>query len=152
MVNDHKPMFDLHSLKTYFFPNSYSTKHSPNKIILHINLETFSYLLNTFSKKSPSQNHFFFFLGKSGAQTAPICFLCILISTCLILHLGLGISLDFQHFGAFLQGAFYLFLDFSSYYEKEIDGFGVIDGSESLCRYLLDEAQVRVSCTFNDET
>ncbi|EYU24011.1 hypothetical protein ABFS82_12G010300 [Erythranthe guttata] len=40
------------------------------------------------------------------------------------------------------QGAFYLFLDFSYYYGSRIDGFGVIDGSESLCRYLLDKAQV----------
>lgn len=40
------------------------------------------------------------------------------------------------------QGAFYLFLDFSSYYGSEADGFGVINGSESLCRYLLDKAQV----------
>ncbi|CAO2833382.1 unnamed protein product [Amaranthus hypochondriacus] len=40
------------------------------------------------------------------------------------------------------QGAFYLFLDFSSYYGSEAEGFGVINGSESLCRYLLDKAQV----------
>ncbi|KAK4483624.1 hypothetical protein RD792_010824 [Penstemon davidsonii] len=40
------------------------------------------------------------------------------------------------------QGAFYLFLDFSSYYGSKVDGFGVINGSESLCRYLLDKAQV----------
>ncbi|KAL3527784.1 hypothetical protein ACH5RR_012440 [Cinchona calisaya] len=40
------------------------------------------------------------------------------------------------------QGAFYLFLDFSSYYGVNADGFGAIDGSESLCRYLLDKAQV----------
>ncbi|KAL9224807.1 hypothetical protein vseg_000808 [Gypsophila vaccaria] len=40
------------------------------------------------------------------------------------------------------QGAFYLFLDFSSYYGSEAEGFGLIDGSESLCRYLLDKAQV----------
>ncbi|KAL2528210.1 Bifunctional aspartate aminotransferase and glutamate/aspartate-prephenate aminotransferase [Forsythia ovata] len=52
------------------------------------------------------------------------------------------------------QGAFYLFLDFSSYYEKEIDGLGVIDGSESLCRYLLDEAQVALvpGDAFGDDT
>lgn len=43
-----------------------------------------------------------------------------------------------------LQGAFYLFLDFSSYYGLEAEGFGIIDGSESLCRYLLDKAQVRI--------
>ncbi|KAK7281034.1 hypothetical protein RIF29_08675 [Crotalaria pallida] len=40
------------------------------------------------------------------------------------------------------QGAFYVFIDFSSYYGKEIEGFGIIDNSESLCRYLLDKAQV----------
>ncbi|XP_043718656.1 bifunctional aspartate aminotransferase and glutamate/aspartate-prephenate aminotransferase isoform X2 [Telopea speciosissima] len=40
------------------------------------------------------------------------------------------------------QGAFYLFLDFSFYYGTEAKGFGVIKDSESLCRYLLDEAQV----------
>ncbi|KAK4485953.1 hypothetical protein RD792_008605 [Penstemon davidsonii] len=40
------------------------------------------------------------------------------------------------------QGAFYLFLDFSFYYGSKVDGFGVINGSESLCRYLLDKAQV----------
>lgn len=42
------------------------------------------------------------------------------------------------------QGAFYLFLDFSSYYGAEIEGFGVIKDSESLCRYLLEKAQVAV--------
>ncbi|CAL5371785.1 unnamed protein product [Camellia sinensis] len=40
------------------------------------------------------------------------------------------------------QGAFYLFLDFSSYYGAEAEGFGMIKDSESLCRYLLDKAQV----------
>lgn len=40
------------------------------------------------------------------------------------------------------QGAFYLFVDFSSYFGIEAEGFGMIDGSESLCRYLLDNAQV----------
>lgn len=40
------------------------------------------------------------------------------------------------------QGAFYLFLDFSNYYGSTIEGFGEIDGSEALCRYLLDKAQV----------
>ncbi|CAA7401030.1 unnamed protein product [Spirodela intermedia] len=42
------------------------------------------------------------------------------------------------------QGAFYLFMDFSSYYGSEVEGFGVIKDSESLCRYLLDRAQVAV--------
>lgn len=40
------------------------------------------------------------------------------------------------------QGAFYLFLDFSSYYGSEAEGFGIINGSDSLCRYLLEKAQV----------
>ncbi|KAM3709771.1 hypothetical protein ACJW30_02G199800 [Castanea mollissima] len=40
------------------------------------------------------------------------------------------------------QGAFYLFIDFSSYYGTEVEGFGKIENSESLCRYLLDEGQV----------
>ncbi|KAF8404547.1 hypothetical protein HHK36_009434 [Tetracentron sinense] len=40
------------------------------------------------------------------------------------------------------QGAFYLFLDFSSYYGSEAEGFGLIKDSESLCRYLLDKGQV----------
>jgi len=41
-----------------------------------------------------------------------------------------------------LQGAFYLFIDFSSYYGREAEGFGKIENSESLCRYLLDKGQV----------
>ncbi|KAF8405977.1 hypothetical protein HHK36_008057 [Tetracentron sinense] len=40
------------------------------------------------------------------------------------------------------QGAFYLFLDFGSYYGAEAEGFGIIKDSESLCRYLLDKALV----------
>ncbi|KAF5791205.1 putative transaminase [Helianthus annuus] len=40
------------------------------------------------------------------------------------------------------QGAFYLFLDFSHYYGTEVDGFGLIKDSESLCRYLLEKGQV----------
>ncbi|XP_073059026.1 bifunctional aspartate aminotransferase and glutamate/aspartate-prephenate aminotransferase [Primulina eburnea] len=40
------------------------------------------------------------------------------------------------------RGAFYLFLDFSFYYGSTIDDFGTVTGSESLCRYLLDKAQV----------
>ncbi|KAL0378449.1 UNVERIFIED_CONTAM: Bifunctional aspartate aminotransferase and glutamate/aspartate-prephenate aminotransferase [Sesamum radiatum] len=52
------------------------------------------------------------------------------------------------------QGAFYLFLDFSSYYGSKVDGFGVISGSESLCRYLLDKAQVALvpGDAFGDDT
>ncbi|KAF5186315.1 Aminotransferase [Thalictrum thalictroides] len=42
------------------------------------------------------------------------------------------------------QGAFYLFLDFSYYYGSEVEGFGVIKDSDSLCRYLLDKGQVAV--------
>ncbi|KAK9272053.1 hypothetical protein L1049_002422 [Liquidambar formosana] len=40
------------------------------------------------------------------------------------------------------QGAFYLLVDFSSYYGAEAEGFGIIQNSESLSRYLLDKAQV----------
>nr|CAD1832806.1 unnamed protein product [Ananas comosus var. bracteatus] len=40
------------------------------------------------------------------------------------------------------QGAFYLFVDFSSFYGSEVEGFGIIKDSESLCRFLLDKAQV----------
>ncbi|KAK4384449.1 Bifunctional aspartate aminotransferase and glutamate/aspartate-prephenate aminotransferase [Sesamum angolense] len=52
------------------------------------------------------------------------------------------------------QGAFYLFLDFSSYYGSKVEGFGVISGSESLCRYLLDKAQVALvpGDAFGDDT
>lgn len=42
------------------------------------------------------------------------------------------------------QGAFYLFADFSSYYGTEVEGFGAIENSESLCRFLLDKGQVAV--------
>nr|CAB3465143.1 unnamed protein product [Digitaria exilis] len=40
------------------------------------------------------------------------------------------------------QGAFYLFIDFSSYYGSEVEGFGTIKDSESLCMFLLEKAQV----------
>lgn len=43
-----------------------------------------------------------------------------------------------------MQGAFYLFIDFSSYYGAELEGFGKIDDSDALCRYLLDQAQVSI--------
>jgi aspartate/glutamate/aspartate-prephenate aminotransferase len=43
-----------------------------------------------------------------------------------------------------MKGAFYLFLDFSSYYGIEVEGFGVIDCSKSLCRFFLEKAQVCV--------
>lgn len=52
------------------------------------------------------------------------------------------------------QGAFYLFLDFSSYYGAEVEGFGVINNSESLCRYLLEKGQVALvpGDAFGDDT
>ncbi|KAK2993379.1 hypothetical protein RJ640_008980 [Escallonia rubra] len=52
------------------------------------------------------------------------------------------------------QGAFYLFLDFSCYYGGEAEGFGLIKDSESLCRYLLDKAQVAIvpGGAFGDDT
>ncbi|XP_025637988.1 bifunctional aspartate aminotransferase and glutamate/aspartate-prephenate aminotransferase isoform X4 [Arachis hypogaea] len=52
------------------------------------------------------------------------------------------------------QGAFYLFIDFSYYYGKEAEGFGRIDDSESLCRYLLDKGQVALvpGSAFGDDT
>ncbi|KAK0601139.1 hypothetical protein LWI29_021551 [Acer saccharum] len=52
------------------------------------------------------------------------------------------------------QGAFYLFIDFSSYYGSEVEGFGKIENSESLCRYLLDNAQVALvpGDAFGDDT
>ncbi|KAI4356407.1 hypothetical protein L6164_000432 [Bauhinia variegata] len=52
------------------------------------------------------------------------------------------------------QGAFYLFIDVSSYYGREAEGFGKIDDSESLCRYLLDKAQVALvpGSAFGDDS
>lgn len=52
------------------------------------------------------------------------------------------------------QGAFYLFIDLSCHYGAEIEGFGEIDSSESLCRYLLDRAQVALvpGVAFGDDT
>nr|E9L7A5.1 RecName: Full=Bifunctional aspartate aminotransferase and glutamate/aspartate-prephenate aminotransferase; Short=PhPPA-AT; Flags: Precursor [Petunia x hybrida]ADM67557.1 prephenate aminotransferase [Petunia x hybrida] len=52
------------------------------------------------------------------------------------------------------RGAFYLFIDLSSYYGVEVDGFGSINNSESLCRYLLDKAQVALvpGDAFGDDT
>ncbi|XP_060184881.1 bifunctional aspartate aminotransferase and glutamate/aspartate-prephenate aminotransferase [Lycium barbarum] len=52
------------------------------------------------------------------------------------------------------RGAFYLFIDLSSYYGVEVDGFGTVDNSESLCRYLLDKAQVALvpGDAFGDDT
>nr|XP_043617726.1 bifunctional aspartate aminotransferase and glutamate/aspartate-prephenate aminotransferase-like [Erigeron canadensis] len=52
------------------------------------------------------------------------------------------------------QGAFYLFLDFSYYYGSEVDGFGLIKDSESLCRYFLEKGQVALvpGDAFGDDT
>ncbi|KAJ6918853.1 hypothetical protein NC651_012957 [Populus alba x Populus x berolinensis] len=51
-------------------------------------------------------------------------------------------------------GAFYLFIDFSSYYGAEVEGFGKIDDSDALCRYLLDQAQVALvpGAAFGDDS
>jgi aspartate/methionine/tyrosine aminotransferase len=43
-----------------------------------------------------------------------------------------------------MKGTFYLFPDFSSYYGTEVEGFGVIDFSEALCRFFLEKEQVCV--------
>ncbi|KAJ8543714.1 hypothetical protein K7X08_025332 [Anisodus acutangulus] len=52
------------------------------------------------------------------------------------------------------RGAFYLFIDLSSYYGVEVDGFGTVNDSESLCRYFLDKAQVALvpGDAFGDDT
>ncbi|KAG2711832.1 hypothetical protein I3760_04G095900 [Carya illinoinensis] len=52
------------------------------------------------------------------------------------------------------QGAFYLFLDFSFYYGTDAEGFGKIENSESLCRYLLDKGQVALvpGSAFGDDS
>ncbi|ONI02144.1 hypothetical protein PRUPE_6G179700 [Prunus persica] len=52
------------------------------------------------------------------------------------------------------KGAFYLFIDVSSYYGTEAEGFGKIENSESLCRYLLDKGQVALvpGDAFGDDT
>jgi len=41
-----------------------------------------------------------------------------------------------------LQGAFYLFPDFSAYYGTEVEGFGKIHDAETLCRFFLERAKV----------
>jgi bifunctional aspartate aminotransferase and glutamate/aspartate-prephenate aminotransferase len=51
-----------------------------------------------------------------------------------------------------LQGAFYLFIDFSSYYGSEVEGFGTIKDSESLCMFLLEKAQVRITLILSAST
>ncbi|KAG5611622.1 hypothetical protein H5410_022903 [Solanum commersonii] len=52
------------------------------------------------------------------------------------------------------RGAFYLFIDLSAYYGVEVDGFGTVNNSESLCRYLLDKSQVALvpGDAFGDDT
>ncbi|KAG6670794.1 hypothetical protein I3843_04G089100 [Carya illinoinensis] len=52
------------------------------------------------------------------------------------------------------QGAFYLFLDFSFYYGTDAEGFGKIENSESLCRFLLDKGQVALvpGSAFGDDS
>ncbi|XP_044978987.1 bifunctional aspartate aminotransferase and glutamate/aspartate-prephenate aminotransferase [Hordeum vulgare subsp. vulgare] len=52
------------------------------------------------------------------------------------------------------QGAFYLFIDFSSYYGSEVEGFGTIKDSETLCMFLLEKAQVALvpGDAFGDDT
>ncbi|KAG2716577.1 hypothetical protein I3760_03G132800 [Carya illinoinensis] len=52
------------------------------------------------------------------------------------------------------QGAFYLFIDFSYYYGADVEGFGKIENSESLCRYLLDKGQVALvpGSAFGDDS
>ncbi|KAL5992298.1 hypothetical protein ACLOJK_013214 [Asimina triloba] len=46
------------------------------------------------------------------------------------------------------QGAFYLFPDCSSFYGSEVDGFGSITGSKSLCQFLLERAQFLLDLSF----
>ncbi|KAK4256706.1 hypothetical protein QN277_006395 [Acacia crassicarpa] len=52
------------------------------------------------------------------------------------------------------QGAFYLFIDVSSFYGREAEGFGIIEDSESMCRYLLDKGQVALvpGSAFGDDS
>lgn len=66
---------------------------------------------------------------------------------------NINLSLSHGSSTSRLQGAFYLFLDFSSYYGAEAEGFGIIKDSESLCRYLLDKGQVKFfkSCIMSFE-
>ena len=41
-----------------------------------------------------------------------------------------------------LQGAFYLFPDFSAYFGSYAEGFGTISDAETLCRFFLEKAKV----------
>ena len=41
------------------------------------------------------------------------------------------------------DGAFYVFPRVDSFYGLRVEGFGEIDGSDALCRFLLQEAQVK---------
>lgn len=48
-----------------------------------------------------------------------------------------------------LQGAFYLFPDFSSYYGSEVDGFGTITNAETLCEFFLEKCLVSETARLN---
>lgn len=75
-------------------------------------------------------------------------YLLVCVCSCLCLHclLFFIVYANLSVFTSCMQGAFYLFIDFSTYYGSEAEGFGKIENSESLCRYLLDKAQVLCGC------
>ncbi|XP_027940028.1 bifunctional aspartate aminotransferase and glutamate/aspartate-prephenate aminotransferase-like [Vigna unguiculata] len=52
------------------------------------------------------------------------------------------------------QGGFYVFIDLSSYYGRQAEGFGLIENSDSLCRYLLEKGQVALvpGSAFGDDS
>eukprot|EP01018_Ginkgo_biloba_P016967 Gb_26985 [translate_table: standard] len=52
------------------------------------------------------------------------------------LHALKGVKLSVPH------GAFYVFPDFSFYYGSKVEGGGLVEDSESLCRFFLDKGQV----------
>lgn len=47
-----------------------------------------------------------------------------------------------------LQGAFYLFPDFSAYFGSYAEGFGTISDAETLCRFFLEKAKVNTLSFF----
>jgi len=47
-----------------------------------------------------------------------------------------------MYYSFHFQGGFYVFIDLSSYYGREAEGFGLIENSDSLCGYLLEKGQV----------
>jgi len=47
-----------------------------------------------------------------------------------------------MYYSFHFQGGFYVFIDLSSYYGRQAEGFGLIENSDSLCRYLLEKGQV----------